>query len=117
MSNASQLSSKTSELEQGDIIWFDFNPSVGHEQANYRPAVVISKREFNKYGLAIVLPVTTTPGPMKVEINCLPDKSYVMCDQPRTIDLIARRYKFDKDCYLVKSELEQVLGRLKPVIF
>lgn len=54
---------------------------------------------------------------MKVEINCLSEKSYVMCDQPRTLDLVEREYKFDNDCYLVKSELEQVLGRLKAVIF
>ncbi len=117
MNNNSHTFRDLSELEQGDIIWLDFNPSIGHEQANYRPAVVISKREFNRYGLVIVLPVTTKPGPMKVEINCLSEKSYVMCDQPRTLDLVEREYKFANDCYLVKSELEQVLGRLKAVIF
>ncbi|MDR0804618.1 MAG: type II toxin-antitoxin system PemK/MazF family toxin [Oscillospiraceae bacterium] len=29
-------------MKQGDIIKIDFSPVVGHEQANYRPAVVIS---------------------------------------------------------------------------
>lgn len=116
MDNTSHSSRKASELNQGDIIWIDFNPSVGHEQANYRPAVVVSKRQFNRNSLVIVLPVTRTLGPLKVEINCLPEKSYVMCDQPKTLDLLARRYKSDGKC-LSKEELEQVLGRLKPIIF
>ena len=51
MDNTSHSSRKASELNQGDIIWIDFNPSVGHEQANYRPAVVVSKRQFNKNSL------------------------------------------------------------------
>lgn len=116
MNNNSHSSRKASELNQGDIIWIDFNPSVGHEQANYRPAVVVSKREFNRNSLIIALPVTRTPGPFKVKINCLPEKSYVMCDQPKTLDLLARKYKFDGKC-LSKEELEQVLGRFKVIIF
>lgn len=116
MDNTSHSSRKASELNQGDIIWIDFNPSVGHEQANYRPAVVVSKRQFNRNSLVIALPVTTTPGPLKVEIDCLPEKSYVMCDQPKTLDLLARKYKSDGKC-LSKEELEQVLGRLKAIIF
>lgn len=116
MSNSSHSSCKASELSQGDIIWIDFNPSVGHEQANYKPAVVVSKREFNRNSLIIALPVTRTPGPFKVKINCLPEKSYVMCDQPKTLDLLARKYKSDGKC-LSKEELEQVLGRFKAIIF
>ena len=26
----------------GDIIWLDFDPSAGHEQAGHRPALVLS---------------------------------------------------------------------------
>lgn len=115
MSKTSHSSGMLSDLDQGDIIWLDFSPSVGHEQADYRPSLVISKRQFNKNGLVIVLPITRTPGPMKEEINCLPEKSYVMCDQPRTVDLIERKYDFDNDCYLLKSELAKILGRFKAI--
>lgn len=34
--------------EQGDIIYIDFNPTKGHEQAGQRPAVV-SHNIFNKH--------------------------------------------------------------------
>ena len=107
MSKTSHSSGMLSDLDQGDIIWLDFSPSVGHEQADYRPSLVISKQQFNKNGLVIVLPITRTPGPMKEEINCLPEKSYVMCDQPRTVDLIERKYDFDNDCYLIKIRISK----------
>jgi mRNA interferase MazF len=28
--------------EAGDIVWLQFNPQAGHEQAGHRPAVVLS---------------------------------------------------------------------------
>jgi mRNA interferase MazF len=34
-------------VKQGDIIKMNFNPQRGHEQAGYRPAVVISNDFFN----------------------------------------------------------------------
>ena len=35
-------------VKQGDIIKLDFNPQAGHEQAGYRPAVVLSNDFFNQ---------------------------------------------------------------------
>ena len=35
-------------VKQGTIIKINFNPQAGHEQAGYRPAVVISNNIFNK---------------------------------------------------------------------
>ena len=35
-------------VRQGDIIKVDFNPQAGHEQAGYRPALVISNDFFNQ---------------------------------------------------------------------
>lgn len=34
-------------VSQGDIIKVNFNPQKGHEQAGYRPAVVVSNDFFN----------------------------------------------------------------------
>ena len=45
--------------ERGDLVWIDFNPQAGHEQAGRRPAVVLSPSSYNrKVGLAILCPVT-----------------------------------------------------------
>jgi len=46
--------------KQGDIIWIDFNPQKGHEQAGHQPALVVSKDDFNRLtGFAIVCPITS----------------------------------------------------------
>jgi mRNA interferase MazF len=56
-------------VKQGDIIKLDFNPQAGHEQAGYRPAVVISNNFFNnKTNLTIVCPITNTK--KTVSVTC-----------------------------------------------
>lgn len=43
-----------------DVIWMDFNPQAGREQAGHRPAIVLSTATYNgPVGLAIVCPVTS----------------------------------------------------------
>jgi mRNA interferase MazF len=45
--------------EAGDLVWLDFTPQAGREQAGRRPALVLSPRSYNaKTSLAIVCPVT-----------------------------------------------------------
>ena len=34
--------------EAGDIIWINFTPQAGHEQAGHRPALVLSPASYNK---------------------------------------------------------------------
>ena len=58
-------------VSHGDIIKLNFNPQKGHEQAGYRPAVVISNGFFNKKtNLAILCPITN--GNVKI---CAVEKS------------------------------------------
>src|SRR2546421_7644195 len=41
--------------DAGDLIWLDFTPQAGREQAGRRPAVVLSRRSYNeKTCLAVV---------------------------------------------------------------
>ena len=43
--------------ERGDVIWLEFNPQAGHEQAGHRPALVVSPAAYNgKTSLALVCP-------------------------------------------------------------
>jgi len=45
---------------RGDLVWLQFTPGVGHEQAGHRPALVISPSSYNRrVGLAICCPVTS----------------------------------------------------------
>ena len=45
--------------DKGDIIYVSFDPTKGHEQAGFRPAIVLSNILFNKFtGMAIVCHIT-----------------------------------------------------------
>ena len=85
-------------MKQGDIIKLDFNPQTGHEQAGYRPAVVISNDFFNeKTNLTIVCPITNTnrPFPLHVVLNDkMKTTGVVLCEQLKTVDLGSRQYVF-----------------------
>jgi hypothetical protein len=46
--------------KRGDLVWTDFDPSAGYEQAHKRPAIVLSPEAFNgKLKLALVAPITS----------------------------------------------------------
>jgi mRNA interferase MazF len=81
-------------LEAGDIVWVDFGPPFGHEQAGRRPAVVVSPRAYNdRSSLILVCPITRNVDvwAFKVEI---PEgarvQGAVIVDQVRSIDRVAR---------------------------
>ena len=46
--------------ERGDLVKMSFDPQSGHEQAGWRPALVISPAPYNRASsLALVCPVTS----------------------------------------------------------
>lgn len=46
--------------DMGDLIWVDFDPTKGSEQAGHRPAVVLSPFMYNnKTGMCLCVPYTT----------------------------------------------------------
>lgn len=48
-------------LKQGDIIMMNFNPTKGHEQSRYRPALIVSNDDFNMMcgGMIKVVAITS----------------------------------------------------------
>src|SRR3982751_2269708 len=96
---------------RGDVIWMDFDPQVGHEQAGRRPALVLSHREYNlKSGLAIVCPMTSRtnkPWPFLIQID---ENSAVIADQVKCIDWRGRRAQIKNR--LPAHVLERVTGIL-----
>lgn len=105
-------------LRAWDVVWVDFDPVVGHEQAGKRPAIVVSTGMHLRYAqtLVTVMPVTTRfrPLPHRIEITSLKKTSYAMTEQVRTI---SRERISGSEPYgrLSESEIEQVryaLGRM-----
>jgi mRNA interferase MazF len=78
--------------DAGEIIWLQFDPQAGHEQAGHRPAVVLSPKSYNsKAGLLLCCPLTTQIKgyPFEVEIAGKP-ASAALADQVKSVDYIAR---------------------------
>lgn len=81
----------------GEIVWLDFSPTEGTEQAGRRPALVISDLGYNAAtGRALVLPITGRVRGWPFE-TALPTGSVVdgavLVDQTRCVDWRARHAK------------------------
>ncbi len=45
--------------DEGDIVWLNFTPQSGHEQAGRRPALVLTPTAYNsRTGLLVCVPIT-----------------------------------------------------------
>lgn len=78
----------------GDIVWLNFDPQAGHEQAGTRPALVVSHASFNsRTGLAWVCPITNQVKGYPFEVP-LPvsggTTGVILTDQWRSLDWRAR---------------------------
>ncbi|MES2164838.1 MAG: endoribonuclease MazF [Pseudomonadota bacterium] len=80
----------------GDVVWLDFTPQAGHEQAGRRPALVLSVASYNAAsGLAICCPVTNQAKGYPFEVPAaVPSKfqltGVVLADHVRSVDWRAR---------------------------
>lgn len=101
----------------GDIIWLDFNPQAGHEQAGRRPALVVwSNKTLQKIPMmAQVCAISHTDNsfPLHVKLDAASENTdgFVLCEQNRVVDLAARNAAF-KD---VVSQ--DVLERVREILF
>ena len=83
--------------ERGDLVWINFNPQRGREQANKRPAVVLSPKSYNeKSSLALMCPVTTRVKgyPFEISLNTGEIAGVILSDQVRSLDWRVRRAAF-----------------------
>jgi mRNA-degrading endonuclease toxin of MazEF toxin-antitoxin module len=86
-------------MQRGDIYFVSLDPTAGNEQRGQRPVVVITAGEFNAVtGVPVVLPITSGGNFARVQGFAvslsgtgLSMQGVVRCDQPRAIDLRARK--------------------------
>ena len=75
--------------ERGDLIWLNFTPQSGHEQAGKRPAIVLSPSKYNrKTGLLITCSITSKIKGYPFEVNVESKKisGVVLSDQVKSFD-------------------------------
>ena len=84
--------------KQGDVIFLNFNPTKGHEQAGFQPAVVISNNVFNQNTkMVMVCPITSNDKYFPTHYNLEDAKNIhgaVLCEHIRSIDYESRNVKF-----------------------
>jgi len=86
-------------VKRGDIYLVSLDPTEGHEQQGTRPVLIVSPDKFNTLTkVPIVVPITSggsfarTAGfAVSLDSAGTRTKGVVRCDQPRPIDLSARK--------------------------
>ncbi len=99
--------------DKGDLVWLNFTPHAGSEQAGKRPAIVLSPREYNKKtGLMIVCPITSKVKgyPFEVTVHTQQIEGVVLSDQVKNLDLKQREVSFIEEAS--PEILEQVHEKL-----
>jgi len=85
-------------FKQGDIIAISLDPKLGHGQSGFRPALVISRDLFNEITkMLVVCPITSRVKELPLRISLderTTTKGFILCEQIRTIDSVARNPKF-----------------------
>jgi mRNA interferase MazF len=87
---------------RGEVWRVDFDPVRGHEQGRLRPALIVSNDLFNhgSIGLVTVVPITSKARSIRTWLRLeppeggLPQASFVICDQVRTVskDRLGKRF-------------------------
>jgi len=103
---------------RGDIVWLEFDPQSGPEQAGRRPALVVSPRAYNaKVGLALFCPITSRSKGYPFEVT-LPDRmrtqGAVLSDQLKSLDWRARRAKRIES--VAPDVMDAVTARILPLV-
>jgi mRNA interferase MazF len=84
--------------DTGDLIWTDFDPTRGREQAGRRPALVVSPAAFTENtGLMIVCPITSRVRLFPTSVVLPPGQSIsgeILTSHIRSLDAQARPIRF-----------------------
>lgn len=102
--------------DAGDIIWLNFDPQAGHEQASPRPALVLSPSSYNGLtGLLLCVPMTTRVKGYRFEVLIAGKRGGVaLANQIKSFDWRARRAT--KKGRVSAAELEDVRARVMALV-
>ena len=104
--------------DRGDIVWLQFDPQAGHEQAGRRPAFVVSPRAYNrKVGLALFCPISSRVKGYPFEVALSEGgkvDGVILSDQMKTLDWRAR--KASRIERVTDDVVQEVTGRILTLV-
>ena len=85
-----------SEPSRGDVWDISFDPTLGHEQAGLRPALIVSVDLFNTgpAELVVAIPITRTARRVRWHVQVNPpegglvSESFVQCENVRSVSKV-----------------------------
>lgn len=107
-------------LTRGDIIHIDLEPTKGKEQQGKRYALVLTIKEFNRFGLALIAPITTGGNFARMNgftvplLGNLKVRGVILSNQIRMVDYTERKYKIIEACPI--DILEEVLAKVQALV-
>ena len=109
-------------MKRGDIWLVSQDPTAGHEQQGTRPVLIVSPEAFNGLtGTPVVLPIAAGGSfarrrgfAVSLEGAGTRTKGVIRCDQPRALDLAARKGR--RVDTVPEHVIDDVLARLGAIL-
>jgi len=99
----------------GDVVWLEFDPQAGHEQAGTRPALVLSPATYNaKTSMMVCCPITNQVKNYPFEVVIRGNSSVtgaILSDQVKNLDWRARHARHKGR--VSAEELAETLGKIR----
>ncbi len=103
--------------DEGDIVWLNFTPQSGHEQAGRRPAVVLSPKAYNsRAGLLVCVPITNQIKgyPFEVVLESGGATGAALADQVKSLDWQTRHA--ERKGEVSAAELADIKARIRALL-
>ena len=103
--------------DEGDIVWLNFTPQSGHEQAGRRPAVVLSPKLYNsRAGLLICVPITNQIKgyPFEVVLEAGGATGVALADQVNSLDWQSRQA--ERKGKASPAELAEIKAKIRTLL-
>lgn len=108
-------------MNRGDIYHVSLDPIQGREQAGRRYVLIVSPRDFNRMGTPLVCPITqggsfARDRGFAVSLSGAGTRTQgvVLCNQPRVLDVEARRGSFTETVPAVV--VDEVIAKLATLL-
>lgn len=103
--------------DEDDIVWLNFTPQSGHEQAGRRPAVVLSPKAYNqRSGLLVCVPISNQIKgyPFEVVLSGNGATGAALADQVKNLDWKSRQA--ERKGQATSTELAEIKARIKALL-
>ncbi|MEK5329958.1 MULTISPECIES: type II toxin-antitoxin system PemK/MazF family toxin [unclassified Lysinibacillus] len=105
--------------DKGDLVFLDFNPQTGHEQAGSRPGIVLSPKAFNEItGFATICPITNTKKGWGFEVEIPENQVFtgvILTDQLKNLDWKARKLSVRGQAPI--EVVEECMAKIKAFLY